>query len=156
MEIQSWLNSLAVHSLSFLLGKMSPFGRRLYRKIDDLRKCILILKTRVIGTLSTPQVIMGITVQQMVMNANRGILEFRPPKHGPARFRDIAGVNWKVPHMHPYLDDLVQELNANFWIHGHVHHSADYFIGCTSVVCNPRGYPDEPNNEFRANFVVEL
>ncbi len=30
--------------------------------------------------LSNPDVIMGITVQQMVMNASEGLLEFRPPK----------------------------------------------------------------------------
>jgi hypothetical protein len=26
------------------------------------------------------------------------------------------------------------------WTHGHTHHSSDYMIGSTRIVCNPRGY----------------
>lgn len=36
-------------------------------------------------------------------------------------------------------DDLL-ELGVDLWVHGHVHHSVDYRLGCTRVICNPRGY----------------
>ena len=26
------------------------------------------------------------------------------------------------------------------WTHGHTHHTFDYMIGSTRIVCNPRGY----------------
>jgi DNA repair exonuclease SbcCD nuclease subunit len=27
-----------------------------------------------------------------------------------------------------------------YWIHGHTHHSFDYYLGQTNIICNPRGY----------------
>ena len=41
------------------------------------------------------------------------------------------------------LDDLVAASGAGLWIHGHTHHAADYRIGDTRVVSNPRGYVDD-------------
>ena len=55
-----------------------------------------------------------------------------------------------------HLDDVVAASGAELWIHGHIHTSQNYTIGKTQVVCNPRGYPDEPNPEFRPDFVVEV
>ena len=37
-------------------------------------------------------------------------------------------------------DALVEAVNPKLWVHGHTHHSWDYMIGTTRVVCNPRGY----------------
>lgn len=55
------------------------------------------------------------------------------------------------------LDWLVEESGAALWVHGHIHSSADYMIGRTRVVCNPRGYwPDQPNPAFRPDLVVEV
>lgn len=71
-----------------------------------------------------------------------------------------------IPHAHgedmvsaAYASDLdafVAESGALLWIHGHVHTQTDYNIGNTRVVCNPRGYPDEPNNDFLRDFVVHI
>jgi Icc-related predicted phosphoesterase len=36
------------------------------------------------------------------------------------------------------LEDLV--VNAGLWVHGHLHAPADYYLGDTRVVANPRGY----------------
>jgi len=56
------------------------------------------------------------------------------------------------------LEDLVCQ--ADLWIHGHMHETADYKIGKCRVVCNPCGYiaPDGAveNQRFDAAFVVEL
>jgi len=41
------------------------------------------------------------------------------------------------------LDDLILQDGPAVWIHGHVHHSCDYMIGATRVICNPLGYPGE-------------
>ena len=41
------------------------------------------------------------------------------------------------------------------WVHGHVHRKADYMIGSTRVICNPKGYPGE-NTGFDAGLVVEI
>jgi len=54
------------------------------------------------------------------------------------------------------LDDFVAKSNANLWIHGHIHVQKDYFIGSTRVLCNPRGYPDEPNEQFDEGMVIEI
>jgi len=54
------------------------------------------------------------------------------------------------------LDDFIEEHHPRLWIHGHIHHSHDYRIGRTRVISNPRGYPDDPNEDFAADFVITL
>jgi Icc-related predicted phosphoesterase len=54
------------------------------------------------------------------------------------------------------LEPVVSELQPLLWVHGHIHHRADYHLGRTRVVCNPRGYPDEPGEGFDPAKVVEL
>lgn len=47
------------------------------------------------------------------------------------------------------LTKLVETYQPALWCHGHCHYSADYTIGSTRVVSNPRGYaPYELNSEF--------
>ncbi|MFC1782261.1 metallophosphoesterase [Planctomycetota bacterium] len=64
---------------------------------------------------------------------------------------DILGAAY-VSH----LDDFVEKSGAALWIHGHLHVQRDYMIGNTRVLCNSRGYPDEYNNEFIADYEVEI
>jgi predicted phosphohydrolase len=54
------------------------------------------------------------------------------------------------------LDDFVASSGVHTWVHGHVHDSADYMVGSTRVLCNPRGYPSEINESFQAGLVVEV
>ena len=42
------------------------------------------------------------------------------------------------------------------WIHGHLHNRSDYSIIDTRVICNPRGYPDEPVPDFDPGLVINL
>ena len=47
------------------------------------------------------------------------------------------------------MDDLIQNVQPEFWIHGHTHDSCDYRIDKTRVICNPLGYvPHEVNGNF--------
>jgi Icc-related predicted phosphoesterase len=55
-----------------------------------------------------------------------------------------------------HLDSFVEESSAALWIHGHLHVQHDYMIGSTRVICNPRGYPDEDNNNFMSDLVIEV
>ena len=54
------------------------------------------------------------------------------------------------------LDDLVAQSGAALWVHGHIHQAADYHLGSTRVICNPRGYPDELVPGFDPALVVEI
>ncbi len=54
------------------------------------------------------------------------------------------------------LDQYLEQWKVPLWIHGHIHLSADYTIGKTRVVCNPRGYPGERNREFDPMLCVEV
>ena len=38
------------------------------------------------------------------------------------------------------LEEVIMDSNVTHWYHGHTHHSFDYMLGNTRVVCNPRGY----------------
>ena len=57
------------------------------------------------------------------------------------------------------LDELVESSRAELWIHGHIHTPADYTIGSTRVLSNPRGYVNPgrtPHERFRPDLVVEV
>lgn len=48
-------------------------------------------------------------------------------------------------------DSFVERLCPDAWIHAHIHQSANYMIGQTPVLVNPRGYPVE--GQLNKNFV---
>jgi predicted phosphodiesterase len=54
------------------------------------------------------------------------------------------------------LDDFVWESGVPLWIHGHTHHCVDYKIGKTRIFSNQRGYPGEPDPEFKPDVVIEV
>lgn len=55
------------------------------------------------------------------------------------------------------LDELILKYCPNYWIHGHLHNSADYTIGSCRVLCNPRGYyPNELNENFDEKFTIDI
>jgi len=53
------------------------------------------------------------------------------------------------------LDPLILQYRPELWIHGHIHSRADYLVGNTRVLCNPRGYPDE-RNDFNPSLIIEI
>ncbi len=54
------------------------------------------------------------------------------------------------------LDSLVAASRAPLWVHGHIHWVADYRLGATRVLANPRGYPKERVQAFDPALVVEV
>lgn len=55
------------------------------------------------------------------------------------------------------LEDLIERVGPELWIHGHTHIPCDYEIFDTRVVCNPRGYPAEAASRgFQSGLVVEV
>lgn len=62
-------------------------------------------------------------------------------------------------YFHTDLTDLVAELDADLWVHGHTHDSFDYVApnGKTRVICNPYGYPEHDHNpNYNPNLIVEI
>jgi len=61
-----------------------------------------------------------------------------------------------------YIVDLERLFGADrvaLWIHGHTHHSFDYTVNGTRVICNPRGYALDgvnQNHAFDPAFTVEV
>jgi Icc-related predicted phosphoesterase len=53
------------------------------------------------------------------------------------------------------LEGLIQQYQPSLWVHGHTHGHADYMIGATRVIANPKGYPDEDAG-FDPELVVAL
>jgi Icc-related predicted phosphoesterase len=60
------------------------------------------------------------------------------------------------------LDTEIRTLEPTLWIHGHTHHSCDYFVYKTRIVCNPKGYGPftagyrSENAGFNPQLVVEI
>ncbi len=53
------------------------------------------------------------------------------------------------------LKELILTTQPDLIVHGHVHHSFDYRVGKTRIVCNPHGYGNE-NFAFDGALVVEI
>lgn len=58
------------------------------------------------------------------------------------------------------LESLIEEYRPAVWVHGHSHYPADYMIGNTRIVSNPRGYSYGSEQDeglgFLPNLVIEL
>lgn len=55
------------------------------------------------------------------------------------------------------MDCLIEMNKIDYWLHGHMHNSSDYFIGDTRVICNPRGNPMSSLNwNFDKNKTIDL
>ena len=54
------------------------------------------------------------------------------------------------------LESFIEKYKPSHWLHGHMHNSSDYMIGGCRVLCNPRGYPDYENPEFKPNTVFDI
>jgi Icc-related predicted phosphoesterase len=74
------------------------------------------------------------------------------PQSVPSQFRNDP-LN---PAYASNLEPFIAECGAVLWIHGHIHHRADFTVGGTRVIANPRGYPIEPHTGFDPSFVVEV
>jgi hypothetical protein len=70
----------------------------------------------------------------------------------PADVEELVSAAYVSP-----LDSLVAASYARLWIHGHFHRPADYWIGDTRIISNPRGYPDEVKDKsFDPALVLDL
>lgn len=54
------------------------------------------------------------------------------------------------------LEPDIAKFQPVAWIHGHLHNRSDYSIIDTRLICNPRGYPDEPVPDFDPSLVIHL
>lgn len=64
------------------------------------------------------------------------------PLSTPERFKNSQLNRFYVAD----FQDVIEKCQPKLWIHGHMHSPCDYeVIGCR-VVCNPHGYPGEPNS----------
>ncbi|MGR9197569.1 metallophosphoesterase [Rhizobium leguminosarum] len=62
-----------------------------------------------------------------------------------------------TPHFASDLEPLIHDLRPELWVHGHIHARADYMIGDTRVICNPRGYPQEEGvSNFDPGLIIDV
>ena len=54
------------------------------------------------------------------------------------------------------LESTILKYAPDLWLHGHLHNSSSYTIGDCQVICNPKGYPDEPNSDFNPTLVIDI
>ena len=66
---------------------------------------------------------------------------------------DLLGNGLTVTGAEPEAE--ASQSRVDYWFHGHVHNSCDYFIGSTRVIANPHGYGRE-NRNFDPCLVVEI
>ncbi|MCF8366904.1 MAG: metallophosphoesterase [Bacteroidales bacterium] len=68
--------------------------------------------------------------------------------------------NFKDSELNPAfasnLDDLIMDFQPVCWIHGHTHQALNYHIGKSNIICNPRGYPGEPDHGFDPLKIIEI
>lgn len=65
----------------------------------------------------------------------------------------FAGAATNAAYFSDLSELILDNPNIKYWIHGHVHDPADYMVGETRVLCNPRGYlPWEADNGFQEDM----
>ncbi len=80
--------------------------------------------------------------------------------HGPS-YQSVStnyrGDDLNCSYVSP-LDDMIMQLEPDYWIHGHLHDTCDYNIGHTNVLSNPRGYDvnDLLNPQFDPTWTIDL
>lgn len=72
------------------------------------------------------------------------------PQSVPGRYRDNVVSAAFASDMEP----IIGLWQPALWVHGHMHEAAVYQIGCTRVVCNPRGYVGDDARAARAAPLV--
>ncbi len=73
--------------------------------------------------------------------------------HPPVAYtgNDSTGVAYGTALEHLWKDKV------QLLVHGHVHTHTDRMVGTTRVVCNPRGYPDDPDRQkFQKQWMVSV
>lgn len=82
------------------------------------------------------------------------IITHHAPSHKsiPQRYKSDS----LTPAYASNLEWLIEKSNADVWIHGHIHDQVDYRISSTRVICNPRGYPDELNDDFDPKMTIDI
>ena len=52
-------------------------------------------------------------------------------------------------------DFILDRPMIKVWTHGHTHHTCDYMIGSTRIVCNPRGYAnyEDVADTFKLQYI---
>ena len=55
-----------------------------------------------------------------------------------------------------HLENLIEKVQPDLWVHGHMHNSSDYRIGKTRVVCNPCGYSEGENEGWDPERTAEV
>jgi Icc-related predicted phosphoesterase len=65
--------------------------------------------------------------------------------HAPSPECVHASYKNQINGNHAYysnLDSFIKKNFIDFWLHGHMHHSNDFYIDNTHILSNPRGYHD--------------
>lgn len=61
-----------------------------------------------------------------------------------------------TPYFTVDMAPLMEKHPIDLWAFGHTHFNVDFVAHGCRVVCNQRGYPREQNQDFRADWVIEL
>jgi DNA repair exonuclease SbcCD nuclease subunit len=75
-------------------------------------------------------------------------------KGSPLRFKDD-------PLKYCYCSEMDTDImlsGPDYWICGHIHDAANYHLGTTNVICNPKGYglDYELDGGFNPNLLIEI
>jgi hypothetical protein len=81
--------------------------------------------------------------------------------HSPSKLSTKPMYEREVIMNGAYSSDLSEFIldhpQIKLWTHGHTHHSFDYMIGSTRIVCNPRGYDGyEDDTGFDITKILEV
>lgn len=139
-----------------VLARMAAFqSMNDYRVIKKDKKTCLKPDDTVIKNLESRQFL------QNTVADNKGKKIFIMTHHAPSR----KSIDDRYTNQYlnaAYSNDLesfiIDNPEIKFWIHGHTHHSFDYYISQCRVICNPLGYfnTSDMNSEFNSKKMVEI
>lgn len=87
-----------------------------------------------------------VTTDKVICVSHNGPTKKSHPKYHGSHLNTLFQNDWK---------DLIEYYQPDYWIYGHTHEYMDYKVDKTRCICNPMGYPREPN-EFYPSLTIEI
>jgi Icc-related predicted phosphoesterase len=90
--------------------------------------------------------------------SHRGEVNVVVTHHAPSK-QSAPEHYWEDLTLAAYVSDMeafIATHQPTMWIHGHLHKCADYTVGGTRILCNPKGYPGEQHTGFDPYKIVRI